>query len=85
MTLPAPLIINQFTNGCDIAIPAMIGAIVGAGSRLLTIAWGANMRTDVNAVVRLALMELEIVTLQGINRIAPGMYSWIFNQLVLAP
>ena len=79
MSLPTPLIVNQFDNGCDIAIPAMIGFIAGTGTRLLaTIAWGARMRTDSSVVVGMALMELEVVTLQGIHRIAPVFYSWTF-------
>ena len=86
MNWPAPLIVNDFDNGVDVAIPAMITAIAGTGSRLLaTFAWGARLRTDVNIVVGMALMQLEIVTLQGINLIAPGMYSWTFNEGSLPP
>ena len=81
MSLPTPLIVNQFDNGCDIAIPAMIGFIAGTGTRLLaTIAWGARMRTDAHVVAGMALLEVDIVTLQGIHRIAPVFYSWTFNQ-----
>ena len=81
MTLADSLIVNQFNNGVDIAIPAMVSFISSAGTRLLAIlAWGARMRTDSHVVVGIALMELEIVTLQGIHRLGPGLYSWTFNQ-----
>ena len=81
MSWPAPLIVNELPNGVDIAIPAMFTAIAGPASRLLaTFAWGAKLRTDSNIVVGMALMQLEIVTAQGIMLLAPGTYSWTFNQ-----
>ena len=81
MELPGPQVVQQFANGIDVAIPAMAGFVAGAGARLLaTFAWGARLRTDSNVVAGMALMELEVVTLQGIHRIAPGLYSWSFYQ-----
>ena len=81
MELPGPQVVNQFVNGVDIAIPAFVGFAAGPAARLVArFAWGARLRTDSNVVAGMALMELEVVTLQGIHRIAPGLYSWTFNQ-----
>ena len=86
MTFAASVIAEEYDNGVDIAIPAMVGFVASAGARLLaTFAWGARLRTDVSVVAGMALVELEIVTLQGINRIAPGVYSWTFDQGSLPP